>query len=213
MVFHESGILAFLLGAVILLPGFVYVQVRELIVPSPRRDFSKSVVEFLGYSAVNYVIFAWPLLASLTRWRALEFHWSDYVALLIITILFPAAAAVTQIRASGLNLLDRLAGTGLSTRSVEPTAWDFFFARRSDPCWILVRLRNGTSVAGIYGNQSYASRYPSPPSLYLETAYRLEEDRVMDAPDDSAGLIIHGEDIHLLEFWDMRTEDKRTPHD
>src|SRR5690349_14367951 len=42
-------------------PGFLMIQVYDLLVPSERRDFSKSIFEAVAYSAVNLGAFT-PLI-------------------------------------------------------------------------------------------------------------------------------------------------------
>ena len=50
------------------LPGFVSLKVYDSLVPSERRDFSKSIYEVVAYSTLNYALLyplvAWVLLRS-----------------------------------------------------------------------------------------------------------------------------------------------------
>ena len=44
---------------VMLVPGFISLKIWDLLVPSERRDFSKSLVEAIAYSAINFAALFW----------------------------------------------------------------------------------------------------------------------------------------------------------
>ena len=46
-------------------PGFVSLKVWDMHIPSERRDFSKSLLEVIGYSTMNLAVFIWPIAAVL----------------------------------------------------------------------------------------------------------------------------------------------------
>lgn len=194
-----------ILGALILiLPGFVFVMTQERLVPTSRRDFSKSAIEFFGYGATNFVVFAWAILPRIEDWSHLHFSGWDYLIAPSIAVVAPFVSAVGWVRLSQSSVLERLAGMGESRRTPEPTAWDFFFGRRGRPCWILVRLRDGTNVAGIFEKGCYASRYPEDQSLYIKRLYRTDSaGAIQDEVAGSAGAVISGQDIRLIEMWEM----------
>ena len=51
-----------LLFIVLVLPGFISLKVYNLIVANKNRDFSKSVVEAVCYSILNFSILSWLIL-------------------------------------------------------------------------------------------------------------------------------------------------------
>jgi hypothetical protein len=44
---------------VMFVPGFISLKVWDLLVPSERRDFSKSIVEAVAFSAINFALLFW----------------------------------------------------------------------------------------------------------------------------------------------------------
>lgn len=136
----------------------------------------------------------------------------DYLSAIFVAIIVPFVAGLASVRCGRSNFLHKLAGMGGSGRALEPTAWDYFFGSRDKPCWILVRMRDGNNVAGIFEKGCYASSYPEPESLYIRRIYYTTEDGSISSPvADSAGAIINGADIRLVEMWEMpKSKEKET---
>ena len=59
---------------------------------------------------------------------------------------------------------------------VVPTAWDYQFGRMREAHWVLVRLKDGGSVAGFFGTRSFASSDPEERDIFIEQVYRIDED-------------------------------------
>ena len=113
------------LGALILiLAGFVFIGTQEWLVPSARRDFSKSAVEFFGYGGINFVVFSWAIVPRIQDWSSLSFSGWDYVLTPVVSIVAPFLAAILWVRLSHSNTLEKLSGMGAGRRTPEPAAWD-----------------------------------------------------------------------------------------
>ena len=69
---------------------------------------------------------------------------------------------------------------------------------------MLVTLRDGTQVAGYFGDESMASSDPAYRDLYLENVYTIQEDGQWEPRDDSRGIYIEGSQIVFIEFFDER---------
>lgn len=54
-----------------------------------------------------------------------------------------------------------------------PRAWDQLFADRSSR-YLRVRLQDGTWVAGLFADRSYAGGYPNPTDLLLEQSWAID---------------------------------------
>lgn len=54
-----------------------------------------------------------------------------------------------------------------------PKAWDHFFRNRRKACWVLVHLKGGGLVGGVFSKNSFASSYPDPEDLYLEEVWQV----------------------------------------
>jgi hypothetical protein len=199
-----SSLESVLIALALVLPGFVFIAIREGMVPSPRRDFSKSFWEFFGYGATNFMLFAWYLVPRVQQWGEGDVKNADYFAAPLIAVVVPAIASVAWIRASRSGLLERLAGMGDSRRTPEPAAWDFFFGRRRNSCWVLVRMKDGENIGGIYESGCYASRYPENKTLFLTRVAKLGQDgEIIGLVKGSAGVLIDGAEIAYTEFWEI----------
>lgn len=83
-----------------------------------------------------------------------------------------------------------------------PTAWDHAFRDRR-PCFVRARLKEGSWVGGWYGSRSYASSYPQPAELLLESARLMNPDGSFGGRvNQSAGLYLRANDFDVLEFVD-----------
>ena len=50
------------LFVILFIPGFIAIKVYDLLVPSERRDFSKSLFEVIGYSCLNFAALSWLII-------------------------------------------------------------------------------------------------------------------------------------------------------
>jgi hypothetical protein len=176
----------------LVLPGFVSTLAWETLVPSRYRDYSKSIVEFLGYSAVNYVLLAPAYVGRLSSWAAGDFTTFDFLLLPIITIVVPGLWPL------GIYWIRRTWPTQLF-RDPTPTAWDRAFRDRQTR-WVIVHLKDGRRLPGYLGGKSYATEYPFEPSLFLEKLCTQEPDGSLRPVENSEGMVIPGEAIELVEF-------------
>ena len=55
-----------------------------------------------------------------------------------------------------------------------PTAWDYYFDKRN-PSWVLVHLKDGTLIGGLFGDDSYATSFPTDGDIYLEKVAKAEK--------------------------------------
>ncbi|UQS25191.1 DUF6338 family protein [Amycolatopsis thermalba] len=199
-----STVVQLALLVLLVLPGITYQFVRERRrgpVPG-ERDLGERVLRAIVASIAldaAYAIVAGPALVRLARGTG-PGDWTGFteqprlvgaVAVLLFLVV-PALAA------GAVSLVERRRRGSRYLRT--PTAWDHAFRDR-EPCFVRVRLKDGNWAGGWYGHRSYASSYPHPPELYLESA------RVM-GPDGSFGARVHGtaglrlraEDFDVLEF-------------
>ena len=90
-----------LLFLVLVLPGFISIKVYELIIASDKRDFSKSILEAVMYSALNFILLSWliTLISSNNFVKTDPFlYWLSSFG---IFIFFPAAGFCPIIVPSG----------------------------------------------------------------------------------------------------------------
>jgi hypothetical protein len=83
-----------------------------------------------------------------------------------------------------------------------PRAWDYAFNGIS-PTYVRVLTNDGRYLGGWYGDESFASSFPEPRELFVETAHQMGADGEFGAEvEGSSGLYIRCDDIRLVEFVD-----------
>lgn len=202
--------------ALFVLPGITYQFLRERWrgpVPG-ERDLSERVLRSIAASILLnllYLIVAGPALVRLARrvgtqgWQGLteDARQAGLLGLLLFVVV-PAAAA------GGVTWWQRRTLRSARYRST-PTAWDRMFENRGS-CFVRVRLKDGAWAGGWYGSRSYASSYPQPPEVFLQTAWVMDPDgRFVRPIARSAGLHVRGADIDLLELLLPEEAQERRP--
>jgi hypothetical protein len=90
-----------------------------------------------------------------------------------------------------------------------PTPWDFAFSRKG-AFYVRMEMHDGTYLGGLYAEGSFASAYPENDDLFLEQAWRLDEEGSFVEPvDDSAGLLISRELVRAVELLEPEAEGGR----
>ena len=75
---------------VFFLPGFISIKVYDLMVPGERRDFSKSLLEAISYSTLNFAALFW-LIAVIQNGNFYRSHFVLYsLSVAIIMVGVPA---------------------------------------------------------------------------------------------------------------------------
>lgn len=199
-----STVVQLVLLVLLVLPGITYQFVRErLRGPVPwERDLGervlRAIVASIALDAV-YLAVAGPALIKLTRGTppgelngfVQQPRAVGLVAVLLFLVLPGAAALAT-------SFMERKRRKATYQRT--PTAWDHAFRDR-EPCFVRVRLKDGNWAGGWYGHRSYASSYPHPAELYLESARVMTPDGGFGPRvQGTAGLRLRAEDFDVLEF-------------
>ena len=173
-------------------PGFISLKVYDLLIPGERRDFTKSLVDAIAYSALNFAALL-PVIVALL-FRSLS-PWLSYPVMVLLLVGMPALWPF-------LFLLIRRHPV-VARRITSPNArvWDDIFAKRT-PYWVIVHLKDQRRIGGLYGENSFTSHSPAPPEIYLEQVWHVDESGgfVGTVVKSTAGILIMGTDILALEF-------------
>jgi hypothetical protein len=177
------------------IPGFISIKIYDLIIPGERRDFSKSILEAVGYSSLNFALLSWLIFLINTGNFRHDYQVMYYTLLVIIMFILPILWPIFIIKI-------------LSCKSIRkyvlhptPSPWDYIFGKR-ESFWIIVHLKNGHKIGGIYSTKSFASSYPEEGQIYLEQVWKLDDNGAFHKPiDRSRGIVILKDEIIAVEFF------------
>lgn len=191
-----------ILFVLFVVPGFISLKVYELLLPRASKSSSEQLIDAVAYSSINYAVLLAPIYIVETsgiRERKPELYVAFYVLALLAA---PVCWAL---------LLKWLRTTRLVKRALpHPTAkpWDYIFGSCT-PYWIIVSLKDGTKIGGLYGSSSFASSSPAPEQLYLQEAWVLNSDGGFERPrNDTAGVMVLSAEIVTIEFFRFTTGDQ-----
>lgn len=177
------------------LPGFISIKVYDLIISTERRDFSKSLFEVIGYSVVNFALLSWLIYLNVVNTSWLYSPFWFIVSIIVVFFGFPAVLP--------FFFLIIIKSKYFSKYIVHPVLkpWDYVFSKR-EQLWVIVNLKDGTKIGGIYSEKSFTSSYPSNEQIYLEQVWKLDDKGAFDKPiERSNGIIILGSDISSIELF------------
>ena len=196
----------------VILPGFIYQFLRERLrgPVEGERDLGERALRAVAVSILLdalYAIVAGPELVRLFRgtdpadWNGLAQR--PRMAGLAALVLF---VGIPSVAAGGISAWER---RRRRTRyCTTPTAWDHMF-RSQGSCFVRLRLRDGSWIGGWYGAHSYATSYPQPPELFLESAWRMNPDgSFAHRIGQTAGLYVRMSDTDMLELLHPGEEDE-----
>lgn len=196
---------------VLIVPGFVFQGV--LIRLRGRTPSDADLPSRIMHAIVASTIFALIYLAAIgpqivsldeAQANALE-HLRLHAGLgLGAAFVIPAlsALAIHHIRSSPLwqNAAEKLQPSNWSRIDQRPSGWDVAF-EATLPTFVRVQMKDGTWYAGWFAENSYASSWPDPRTLYVEVSFQVDDDGTLKDPvKNSAGAVIDCTDAVLVEL-------------
>ena len=175
---------------VLIIPGFVSLKVWTLINPTARLKIADYLLDIIAFSTLNFVALSW--LLAITTGSPL---WLRVVAGIGVFVGAPAVWPVLLRRTLNWRAL-----RGRIVHPV-PLAWDHFFGK-GDSCFVLIHLKNGNVIGGLYTGESFASSYPEPQEVYLSEVWRVDEQgRFRDRIEGTKGVLVNHQVIEYIEFF------------
>lgn len=182
---------------VVILPGFISIKVWGLINPTARVKTADHLVDAICYSFFNFAALFWLIpIAN----RVQSQFWST-VIFLIILLVFPV---IWPIALKKILSSRRFRG---KTLSPVPKAWDYFFGR-AESCFMLLHLKNGKTIAGLYRGDSFASAYPEKEDLYISEVWSSDpEGHIIEKIPGTKGMLINKASVDYIELFRIDGED------
>lgn len=190
-IWDENKLLLFLAFA---LPGFIAMKAYGLLSNTKQPDTSKQIIDAIAYSCLNYALLFLPI-GLVERANILESNSNLYFLFYSFVFFgFPILTVLFWWKIRKTNWLQNIL-----PHPVEKP-WDFVFGNRQT-CWVIVTLKNGDKVAGMFGPSSFASSAPAEEQIYLEEQWLLNDDGGFDrVAFQSSGIIILSSEILTVEF-------------
>jgi Family of unknown function (DUF6338) len=208
------------LTALALLPGALFTWSREQQTGRWGVTLADRLLRFVGTSALLHV-----LLLPLSYWLYARFvvpgalHRGDHLPWwLWPTVLLYVAFPLLLGRALGIGIGRGVRwATWIVGGNPAPRAWDHLFNRAGPAGWVVLKLKDGSWLAGTYATtstrtdvRSYASRFPEQQDLYLAATADVDENgRVRDGPDgvprlSERGVLVRWDEVSYLCFDPIR---------
>lgn len=188
------------LTAAFLVPGFVWSSVISMLVPRRTVDAQLRIMEFLTLSSINGAIWSWALYLIFRSGLPNERPVAAALALLGIVLVSPVLlgflTGLLQRRDFLMRFLNRF---GFRPIHPVPTAWDFHFSK-GNGYWVVVTLKNGSRIYGLFDQKSFAGDDSARRDLYLEAMFEPNDHGEWVPVEDSGGVWINADEIEVVEF-------------
>lgn len=176
-------------------PGFISMKVYHLLIASENTKFSESLNEAIGFSAINFASFSWLIiLIHSNGFYKMYFFWYLILCLFIVFIA-PILWTVFYVWIAKSKKLRKYILSPIKN------PWDYYFEKRKS-CWVIVNLKSGEKIGGVYSDNSFSSAFPHKTQIYLEQLWNIDEHgNFLSLKNRNKGVIIFGDDIKSIEFY------------
>lgn len=180
----------------LLAPGFIILWFRSRVIEGAAPEFKKELLYFALASAAYYGLVA-PLFDVAVGVRLPPVIWSILFYFAVPVLLGVAVGWVTQrdleyawAEQFGMHFAHRV-----------PTAWDFRFGRLAEGAYILITLKDGSTVAGRWARGSFASSAKDGKDIYVAEVWEVPATGGWVQLTPPRGLLLSGDDIRYVESF------------
>ena len=189
---------------VFLLPGFIINELVDSIVPPKAFKELKFFFSCIIYSIINLAVWIWLdiIIFEKLKSKTIPFYIilsSSNIVTSIITGTLIGLIKHCELPRKIFRLFK------VHMNNPIPTAWDYFFNKK-EPCFVVVTLKSGKTVYGLYSTESFASSENSERDLYIEETYNFNDEKEWKKIPRNKGIYINREEIETIEFYSMEEE-------
>jgi hypothetical protein len=173
--------------------------------PAKAIEWQNAIIESFFWGTVNIITFsAIVFLPVCILWICGIRFWSaSWVIVVFISLILWAIGMpiVWVYWISKIPILKRFCLHPI------PTAWDYYFFK-CEPCLVIVHLKNGKLIGGLYGTKSYTSSYPEKMSIYLEQLIYIDDNgKFIRYVKGSKGALLDSDTFDYLEFLSFKLKE------
>lgn len=183
---------------VLLVPGFLLRYALGFFVTPRENSESRNWLTMVAFSGFNFL----PLMIWFGAKGKIPYvsGWGQFLLAILLVFIWPFLMAYLLALGIEKEWLRRWAKAwGLNPKRIEPSAWDYQF-RKPDACWLLVRLKDGGEVLGLYQDDSIAGSTDGERDLFIEKQYVLTANGEWAEKERSRGILIKADQIAWVEF-------------
>lgn len=185
-----------------IVPGFLLQAMMEKFGAVQTGVREDRYLSFVVYSALNYAV-ASPvvyLLVSTSRFDRrpilVSVLWGTIIFVLPITL--GVIYGWLSVRGIARRMFNKI---GLNPTHPVPTGWDWQFGGLKGSRWVLIKLKDGGQVAGLFDSRSMASSDSKERDIYLSKVFDVQGSGPWKEVDRTDGVLITGDQIQTIEFW------------
>jgi hypothetical protein len=90
-----------------------------------------------------------------------------------------------------------------------PSAWDWAFERGYENLYVAVTTKDGSTVYGRWGDESFASSSQSGGDIHIEEVYQVGDDGKWNQPPVTTSITVKGDTISYVEFWGLLSRENQ----
>jgi len=190
--FNISNLLLFL---IFIIPGFISNKVYSNIIATKDERISNMLFETIAYSCLNYGLLS-PIIIITYRNNLYENYFWLFVCFLILVIfLFPILLGYIASKIVKSKIFRRNFVGGIKN------PWDFVFSQRESR-WVIIFLKNGEKIGGVYSSNSFSSSYPFKEQIYIEQRWEIGINNKFIKPiANTKGTIVLSDEISHINFY------------
>ncbi len=191
-IFEIDKIILFIIFFV---PGFISMKVYNLLIASEKTNFSEALSEAVAFSSINFASLSW-LIFLILKYELFKTHFVWFLILgLFIIFVAPILWTIIYVWIAKSKKLGKFIISPIKN------PWDYFFEQRKS-VWVIINLKNGEKIGGVYSDLSFSSAFPHKEQIYLEQQWELNnKGSFVKAKDRTNGILVLGDEIKSLEFY------------
>jgi len=184
---------------IFLLPGFIIKSIIDTFIPPQKHNDIKYFFICLLYSIINCAILSWAyVLIYSFREKHLIIYWFFCVSITIVgAVIIAVFIGIVRKKEWIKRILLKL---NISISNPIPNAWDYYFSKQNEAIWVIVTLKNGKEIYGLFGCNSFVSSDYEERDLYIEKVYNIDDHMKWIDNPQSKGILICKDEIETIEF-------------